>query len=596
MSYDLGVERTRRLKEITKKKGIFALTEDLTVYNIFAALLFVLLNRISGNHSLSYVSPFRNRPTAVLKNTIGLLMELCPLHIDISEEDSFISLIEKVSHETRETLRHYQHGLGIPLQNKAYDVILNYYRVPSLNFRGALVLHEWHHSGHQNESLALHVNDSAPSESFVLNFDFNCDVFNKGEHGQTVKHFVQLIDGFLENTDQPISRVNLPLIKEKYPISPSSKRVRQTLHVPDQSRAGLERAFIAPRDELELQLTKIWEKIFDTKPIGVRDNFFELGGNSLSALSLFAEIEKIFGKKLPLSTLFQMSTIEELANILRQEGWSASWSSLVAIQSGGPKPPFFCVHGGGGYVLRFRDLALYLGLDQPFYGLQAQGLDGKKPPHTRIEDMATHYIKEIRTIQPEGPYFLGGFSSGGIVALEMAQQFYRQGQKVAFLAMLDTYGPGYYKPLSNVMSLPDKFDRFTGKVGHYMGHLFQLRHSERPVFLLNIVKKKIWRIVYKSPIRRLTPAIRKVQEANIQAMIRYIPQPYPDKLTFFRASKQPKYYPDPQLDWIGLASRGLEIQEVPGYHSSMIVEPYVRDLAEKLKACLNTARIAVAGR
>src|SRR5262249_46858595 len=164
----------------------------------------------------------------------------------------------------------------------------------------------------------------------------------------------------------------------------------------------LERTFVAPRDMLERQLTQIWENILAIKPIGIRDNFFDLGGYSLLAVRLFEEIEQATGKTLPLATLFQAATIEQLADLLRQEEWSAPWSSLVAIQSNGSKPSLFLIHAVGGNVLHYRDLSRYLGPDQPFYGLQAQGLDGKQVPHTRVEDMAALYIREIRTLQPEG--------------------------------------------------------------------------------------------------------------------------------------------------------------------------------------------------
>ena len=144
-------------------------------------------------------------------------------------------------------------------------------------------------------------------------------------------------------------------------------------------------------------------------PIGVRENFFDLRGHSLLAVRLFAQIEQASGRQLPLATLFQAPTVEQLTGMLRQEGWSAPWSCLVAIQPGSSKPPFFCIHSSGGHVgLSYYELARHLGSDHPLYGLQALGLDGQTAPLTRFEDMAAHYLTEIRSLQPEGPYFLGG--------------------------------------------------------------------------------------------------------------------------------------------------------------------------------------------
>ncbi|HYN80431.1 MAG TPA: AMP-binding protein, partial [Gemmatimonadaceae bacterium] len=166
------------------------------------------------------------------------------------------------------------------------------------------------------------------------------------------------------------------------PLTPNGKVDRRALPVPDQERPELERAFLAPRDTLELQLTKMWEKVLGVEPIGVKDNFFDLGGHSLLAVRLFAQIEKSFGRNLPLATLFQAPTIEQLADILRQQGWTSRWSSLVPIQPGGSKPPFYCMHAGGGQVFFYRDLAHRLGPDQPFYGLQIRTLNGVQMPHT----------------------------------------------------------------------------------------------------------------------------------------------------------------------------------------------------------------------
>jgi aspartate racemase len=229
---------------------------------------------------------------------------------------------------------------------------------------------------------------------------------------------------------------------EALPLTPQGKLDRGALPDPDFGRPRRDDNFAAPQDEMARQLTEIWEKVFGIQPIGVRDNFFDLGGHSLLAVRLFKQIEKTLGKSLPLATLFQAPTIEQLADVLRRQAWSASWSSLVPIQTQGSLRPFYLISGGGGNVLTHSTLAPYLGTDFPFYGLQSLGLDGKQEPLTRLEEIAARFIKEIRAFQPEGPYFLGGFSFGGKVAFEMAQQLHAQDQKVGLLAMLDATPPG----------------------------------------------------------------------------------------------------------------------------------------------------------
>ncbi|MDJ0901106.1 MAG: amino acid adenylation domain-containing protein [Xenococcus sp. MO_188.B8] len=234
---------------------------------------------------------------------------------------------------------------------------------------------------------------------------------------------------------------------DELPLTPNGKIDRQSLPNLQSIRVQNNDDFAVPQNELERQLIDIWERVLTLKTVKVNDNFFDLGGHSLMAVQLFTEIEKIFGKKLPLATLFQATTVKALANIIRQKNWLAPWSSLVPIQPNGSKPPLFYMHAGGGNLLFYRDLALSLGSDQPVYGLQPRGLDGNITPSSNILEMAEFYISQIRTIQPEGPYYLAGLSTGGLIAWEIARQLEKQGQSVGLLALFDTYGPGYPKLL-----------------------------------------------------------------------------------------------------------------------------------------------------
>ncbi|MEA3186521.1 MAG: hypothetical protein QOD99_351, partial [Chthoniobacter sp.] len=223
------------------------------------------------------------------------------------------------------------------------------------------------------------------------------------------------------------------------PLTRSGKVDRRAL--PEPETAELSDDFIAPRDELETALVKIWEKTLRRHSISVSDNFFDVGGHSLLALAIFSEIEKRLGKNLPLSTLFQAPTIEQLAQALRDRGWSPPWSPLVTIKSSGGSSPLFCVHGADGGVLHYRSLGAYLEPQQPFYGLQSPGLDGARVTATTAETFAEDYLAAIREVQPKGPYFLCGYSAGGIIAYEMAQQLQANGEKVALLVLFDTSHP-----------------------------------------------------------------------------------------------------------------------------------------------------------
>ena len=380
------------------------------------------------------------------------------------------------------------------------------------------------------------------------------------------------------------------VLLDTLPLTPSGKVDRRVLPAPDQLRQEPEETFIAPHDELELQLTKIWEKVLGIQHISVQDNFFDLGGHSMLAARLFAQIEKKLGKNLPLATLFQAPTIEELASIIRQKGWSAPWQALVAIQSGRSKLPLFCVHPPGGNILCYRDLAHYLDKDRPVYGLQAIGLDGKQAPYKRAEDMAAHYIREIRGFQPEGPYLLAGHSGAGIVAFEMAQQLVAQGQKVALLALLDAYSP---QLLAREVSLCRTL---------YINFLNLLRLrpedklpyiKQRAQWLRGRIANKIaktFNLWMRCPSKEDSHPYALVTEAFSQAMRDYVPQVYPGQATLFRTRHQPTaVYYNPQLGWSSLVVGGLEIYDVPGLHLTVLEEPHVQVLAEKLRACIDEA-------
>ena len=239
------------------------------------------------------------------------------------------------------------------------------------------------------------------------------------------------------------------MLLDSLPTMPNGKVDRGALPKPDQRDPKWERNLLRREMTWNSSSTSLWEEVLSIRPIGVTDNFFELGGHSLLAVRLFALIDKRLGKKLPLAALFRGATVEGLANIVRQNCSPEAPSSLVPIQPRGNKRPLFLVHPAGGHVFPFVGLAQCLGPDQPCYGLQARGVDKSQEPHTRIEDMAACYIEAIRSVQSEGPYLLGGWSMGGEIAFEMAQQLHAQGQHVALLALLDARIPSAMRMLAD---------------------------------------------------------------------------------------------------------------------------------------------------
>jgi amino acid adenylation domain-containing protein len=380
------------------------------------------------------------------------------------------------------------------------------------------------------------------------------------------------------------------VLLDTLPLLSNGKIDRRALLAPDRSRPELEKSFVAPRDDLELQLAHIWEEILGIRPIGVRDNFFELGGHSLLAIRLFALIEKRMGKKLPLTAVFQGATVEHLADVLRHQ--AGPQSSLVAIQPGGSRPPLFLVHPAGGHVFPYIHLAQFLGPDQPCYGLQAKGLEDGQKPHTRIEDMAAHYIQALQTVQPTEPYLLGGWSMGGVVAFEMAQQLHAQGQRVALLALLDSRiaAPDETFPEEDsemILLLETYFGISFGP----MESLAQRPKDEQSVFILEHAKSAglVPAELGVSQARRFVELLR----SDLRATQNYEPHLYPGRVTLFKASETlGGTSPDPTFGWSEWASGGVEVHVIPGNHANLVYEPHVEVLAAKLTACLNQAQSA----
>ncbi|MGB9309175.1 MAG: alpha/beta fold hydrolase [Candidatus Acidiferrales bacterium] len=350
-------------------------------------------------------------------------------------------------------------------------------------------------------------------------------------------------------------------------------------------------------DDTTKQLTLIWQEILGVDSITPDQNYFDLGGDSSVAVQLFAQIDKTFGVKLPLAALFDAPTINELARVLRREESPTGWSPLVTIQSSGSRPPFFCIHGAGGTVLIYRELAQRLGPNQPFYGLQAMGLDASCPPLTRIEDMAAAYTQEIRKKQPHGPYFLGGYCMGGTVAFEVAQQLQAQGERVALLALFDTMDWSKIPPAT----IWDKCYHALERLVFHAANFSRLDRAGKSQFLrekVEILRSRlpVWRGMLLASLSKAPRAdesesrlLAKIWRTNDLACMNYMPRPYPGIVTDFRPLKQYRMFDKPDAKWDRLAQGGQRIVVLPTYPAGMLVEPFVQYLAASLEKVIDDA-------
>lgn len=388
---------------------------------------------------------------------------------------------------------------------------------------------------------------------------------------------------------------------EKLPLTGNGKIDYRALPVPENTRNEAEQSLVPPRDPVEQKLAALWERVLDIRPIGVRDNFFTLGGDSLLAVYLMAEIEREFGKNLPLAALFRNPSIEKLGQSLREDAYDAPWSPLVPIRTTGTGTPLFCVAGGGGNVLYFYQLAQRLPHDRPFYGLQAIGLDGRREPLTRVEDIAAEYIKDVRRVQPRGPYLLGGHCFGCWIAFEMAQQLRRAGDEVALVVVIDSPAP-YPKAESSSHETADEaawLAKFGAILSESAGK--DLGIDYRQLCCLGADAQLVYfkdRMEAAGLLPPATPVeqVRGFFRVFVQnSKTSYLPQSVqPVPIAIFRAGDFHSDYDysaaddtdgaDNQstLGWGNYALNRPSVAIVPGNHITMMSEPNVSELAAQI--------------
>jgi amino acid adenylation domain-containing protein len=380
-----------------------------------------------------------------------------------------------------------------------------------------------------------------------------------------------------------------------WPLTSSGKIDRKALPAPHFAHASSAVPQVTPSDELERFIASVWSEALSVPVVGVRDDFFSLGGHSLLALRILVKLEKKYGVPLPIRALLDSPTVESLADSIRSARAAArvtgsprkyrsrasSFEYLVPLQSGGDGPPLVCVHGVGGNVMNLSFVASYFAGIRPFWGVQARGTDGLSTPLTRIEDMAAAYLEELVQLQPRGPYYLGGYSGGGVVAFEIAQRLRRAGEEVAFLGLIDTYRPGAYRMPHRLDWLSrERMPNHTFSLGYLASHVKSgvIRNFSEASFSASIA----WRRVLGLPVPH---ELRKnwVGRELLKAIEDYNATVYDGRVVLFRAAKADKFHLSfEQLGWDGLAAKGIEVVHVPGDHDSLALEPNAKVLAQRL--------------
>lgn len=356
--------------------------------------------------------------------------------------------------------------------------------------------------------------------------------------------------------------------------------------------------YIPPRDELESNLVAIWEDVLGIRPIGIRTPFFKLGGYSLMIVRLFARINKALGISLPITTIFNAPTVEQLADIVRGRAY---YSSLVPVQPSGTRPPFFMIHS---YLL-YQGIPAVLGPNYPFYGLRELDSDAE---NMSVEQRAAAYLDAIRSIQPKGPYFIGGWCAAGPLAVETARQIVASGEKVSFLVLFDSWRPGYAAELAKEqvgtaeMRLSARIDR---KVRFHRNQLRPLSPTQKVRYVFGAISHKFSSIRNRIYLKnwaiaewfchkfglQLPHFMHNVSLTTLNSLKEYRGvEPYPGSLTLIRAKEAP-YIPGAKehCGWDAIVKGGVKVQWAPGDHESMFLNPHLQTVGDLLREGLAEA-------
>ena len=604
---------------LTEKLKAVSLNDKLTPFSLFLSAFNALLFRYSGQREILVCAPVAGRKKVEVESLIGYFNNILIIKGKPTPELPFKEFAQQISEYTFSASDHQE----IPFEVVAALPTLS--RIPltrsfftfqnnlshALSLTGLQIDPIDLNSPEADFDLALFVEQH--NEGIVLKLEYKTAHFSR-EHIETIlSNYVDVLEQLAENSDIPLGQFpdfpmpTLPALNVQPTPTPSPAPTTngKADHVPDRNSTSQplktapsqksKQPVAAPADDIEEILTRIWERLLGIQNISIHDNFFDIGGHSLMAVNMFAEIQKYIGSlELPLAILLEAPTIASLAHKIRHKDEN-EWSPLIVIQPGRRSIPLFCIHGAGGNVLLYRDLAIQLGPDQTVYGLQSQGMDGLRPILGRIEDMAAVYARAIRETYPQGPYLLLGYCMGGTLAFEIAQQLKRQGHEVELVAMLETYNwihepkPTFLTKIRNVIQ----------QIEFHIRNYFLLPRQERKLFMAekkaelrrrtNVWKGRVGvrlkpkKLVEKQSAGINSRALAEVWRMNDIAAETYKPEEYPGRIMHFLPMKEYKSHTHPGMDWQGLAHE-VDTHILSVYPAGMLIQPFVKELAQAIRA------------
>ncbi len=631
-----GIESFLLPSALTRAIKALAQRDDATPYMIFLAAFNVLLHKYCGQDRILIGSPTANRVPTETESLIGAFANTLLLTSDLSGNPSFSEHLQRVKDVafgafSNQTLPFEKLVEKIrPARGRNRTQLFQVLFIYQTAFMQPVELDDLTitpiRSVSPGSTFELSLGIVERSEGTRLQLEYNTDLFKAETIRRMLDDLRTILRSAILDSHRKLSELVLARQDAVSPVDETSVGVSEfslgatvtsngnkspganhsngygniksiaatngngkLASLPPQTAAVPET--VDEKVRIEEVLKEIWREMMHLDSVSIDDDFFEIGGHSLLGAQIFGEIAKRLGVNLPLSALLNATTIRQLAELVRDARPKDVWTSLVPLNSKGTKPPFFLMHAAGGNVLFYKDLADSLGPDQPCYGMQAVGLGGHQSAYDRVEDMAAHYIQEIRNVQPKGPYYLGGSSIGGLIALEVASQFKQSGEEVGLVALFDTAAPGYPIVLRKSSRPVEALLSFADRIHHHIESLRLSKRGKRWPYIVakatkaknqtrrtyKRTKQKVARGVLTSLGRPLPEALVVTQNAIAVATRAYCPTQYDGDILLFRATKQQRgIQRDDTLGWSKFAAGNLDIHEVKGDHGSIVVEPRVR--------------------
>ena len=585
--------------EVAKNLRAFRAKQGCSFFAVLLSSTAIFLARVSGQRRFVMALPTAEQPLIGQPGLVGHCVNLLPFVVELRDGESVSAFVRRIQIELLasmdqsiftmisllEELRPRVPALGISPISAGLTSIRKF-KPSELPQSGFSV--EYDLNPKSFESFEFYLNAVEIEENLELRCHYDLKLFED----VTIREWLATLGSVFRDLASDPSRevLDLARLKPRAVDSPATEvfytqtspleasdapsSVSNSEPLPNSSNSLSDSLMEEPA--LLHAILPLWQRVLDVPEVSPDDDFFALGGHSILAAQLFALIERELGCSVPLATLYDAATPRALASVLSLGTKVEDWQSLVAINRSGDRPPLFLVHSADGRVLPYRDLAAHLGPDQPVFGLQSAGLDGRSPIDAQFEHVAQRYVDEIRQVQPHGPYMLSGYRLGGTLALEMAQQLTSSGETVGLLAMIETY---------NIRSIRWPLPLHQRILNHFvLNPLFQLQD-----FLAAATTDK--GVVTRRRLPAIPNALPATEIAKIykQALAQYDVKPYSGELVLFLTDRHPAGFPDHLGGWAEVAQSGVRTFRVPSNPGGSLEGPAAQQVAQLLRGCLDLA-------